>query len=651
MSGPWEKYAAENPERQGPWGKYRGQFSETAKAVLNTVEQREEGIDYATGVADAAFRAGFSRMSDDAEKANYLDTNIGSGMWGKDKFGAYYIKPEGMQKFGVKSDKPVSIDEQRTTGYDIADWGGDAPAIAGGIGMGAAATGVGMVPGLALAALGAAGGKAIDEAVKNVQGYRRRGAEDIAGSIAAEGAMSMAGEGAFRALRPIAKKIIGPGAERMTTERAALAKSAREQGFHIRPGQVTDAPILSRWEGMVQSIFGDLYGEQNKQAAAAGMERLGAQAGQSPGRETAGQILSDSLRAERVKFGEAMSGRYGKIDQLVGKPFVPTDPVKRVAKDILDSMPKTQSGDVVFASPETQKFLTNVMNLEDHLTSGQMQQVRTILREASESSNLVPGIDKYHARLLRKASDEAFTAASGPENAARVGADPIAASRAVELLRITDAEYKDGIRRFANPLVTRITRDATRTGAIDPDRVVAYVIKPNHPFRVRQIKNAVSAETWDKVKSAHADDLVQSIVKETDDPFKQVFDGRAFRDALNNYGRNTLNEVHGKEWTAAAYKYADSLMLSSKRAKLSGAIVAANVALHPVANLPKLIWLRALVKVMEQPATFKYLTEGLQLGPETKAGAAALARFTTQLIAQAEDETGSARINVTEPPK
>jgi hypothetical protein len=651
VSGPWEKYSASTPDTPGPWGKYTSGFGEKAKAALNTVEQREEGIDYSSGVADAAFRAGFSRMSDDAEKANYLNVNVGQGMWGKDKFGAYYINPEGMRKFGVKSDKPVSIDEQRTTGYDVADWGGDAPAIAGGVGVGMAATGLGAIPGLVVAGLGAAGGKAIDEVVKNVQGYRRRGAQEIGESIAGEGAMSMAGEGAFRVLRPIAKKLVGPGAERMTSERVGLAKAAQDQGFHIRPGQVTDAPILSRWEGMVQAIFGDLYGEQNKRAAAAGMERLGEQAGRSPGRETAGQILSDSLRSERVKFGEAMSARYGKIDQLVGKPFVPTDPVKKVAKDILDAMPKTQSGDVVFASPETQKFLTNVMNLENHLTTGQMQQVRTILREASESSNLVPGIDKYHARLLRKAADEAFTAAAGPENAARAGADPIAASRAVELLRITDAEYKDGIRRFANPLVTRITRDATRTGSIDPDMVVDYVIKPNHPFRVRQIKDAVPAETWSKVKSAHAEDLVQSIVKETDDPFKQVFDGRAFRDALNKYGRNTLEEVHGKEWTQAAYKYADSLMLASKKAKLSGGIVAANVALHPVANLPKLIWLRALVKVMEQPGTFKYLTEGLQLGPETKAGAAALTRFTTQLIAQAEDETGSARFNITEPPQ
>jgi hypothetical protein len=631
------------------WEEAPARFSETIKDKLGSVERRDKGIDYATGVPNAAFRAGFSRMSSDEERANWLDMNVGKGEWGKDSFGAYTLTPKGASKYGVNVDKPVAIDEQTTTRYDVADWAGDAPAVAGGVGMGMAASGLGAIPGLVVAGAGAAGGKAIDELVKNVQGYQKRGAGEIAGDLAVEGALAGGGELALRAARPIGRFIAGPGAKRMTPEKAALAEQAKQLGFHIRPGQVTDAPLLSRWEGMVKAIFGDLYEDQNRRAAQAGMEGLSTAAGESPGREAAGQILSDALRAERVKFGESMSAKYGQVDSLVGKPFVPTSPIKRAAQEILDSMPKTQEGEVVFASPETQKFLTNVMNLQDLTSAGQMQQVRTILREASEANNLVPGIDKRHARLLRQAADEAFTAAGTPENAARVGADPMAASRAVSILRSADTEYREGVRKFSNPLVTRITRDVTRTGAVDPDMVVEYVIKPNHPFRVRQIKQAVPAETWAKVKAAHAEDLVREVVKDTDDPLKAVFDGKVLRDALNEYGRHTLTEVHGAEWTNAAYKYAASLMLSSKAAKLSGGIVAANVALHPLANVPKLVWLRALTKLMEQPGTFKYLTDGLSTN--TKNSAEALTRFTTQLIAQVEDETGSARFTLTEPPK
>lgn len=180
--------------------------------------------------------------------------------------------------------------------------------------------------------------------------------------------------------------------------------------------------------------------------------------------------------------------------------------------------------------------------------------------------------------------------------------------------------------------------------------VVEYVIRPDHAVRVKRVKEAVSPEVWGQVKAAHAEELLKNVTRGTDDPFQHVFDGKAFKDGLDKYGRSTLNEVHGKEWVDSAYKYADALMLASKKAKMSGGIVAANIALHPIANLPKLVWLRALVKVMEQPGTFKYLTDGIKLGPTTEAGAAALSRFTAQVLAQAEDETGSARVNFTSPP-
>lgn len=627
-----------------------GRIGDALREAFSTVERRDPGIDYSSGLDDAGFRAGFSRMSDDEEKSSYLDKNIGKGLWGKDSFGAYFIKPEGMAKFGKTATKPVSLDEQRSTGYDVADWAGDALPIAGGVIGGTLGARGGPLGAIAGAGLGTVIAKSADEVAKNLQGYRKRPATEIGTDIAAEGALSALGEGAFQVLRPIAKWFMGPGASRMTPERAALAKEAKDQGFHVRPGQVTDAPLLSRWEGMVQNIFGDLYGEQNRKAAMSRMGALQAGAGPSPGMEAAGKALSDSLRTERVKFGEEMSRRYAQIDREIAEPFIPTQPLKKVAQEIMDTMPKDAEGNIILASKETQQFLNSVLNAPQHWTAAQMQQARTILREASEADNLVPGISKHHARLLRAKADEAFTDAASPANAALVGVDAGKAKGAIDKLRSTDADYRVGIRKFSNPVASRITRDATQTGAVDPDMVVEYVIKPGHAVRAREIKKAVEPGVWDQVKAAHAEDLLKGIVRETDDPFKQVFDGKAFRDGLNKFGRETMTEVHGKQWVDDAYKFADALMLASKKAKLSGGIVAANVALHPVANLPKLVWMRALVKVMEQPGTFKYLTEGLKVGPETKEGAAALSRFTAQLIAHAEDETGSARFNLTEPP-
>jgi hypothetical protein len=91
------------------WEEAPARFSETLKDKLGTVERRDKGIDYATGVPNAAFRAGFSRMSSDEERANWLDVNVGKGTWGKDSFGAYFLQPEGAAKFGVKVDKPSPV--------------------------------------------------------------------------------------------------------------------------------------------------------------------------------------------------------------------------------------------------------------------------------------------------------------------------------------------------------------------------------------------------------------------------------------------------------------------------------------------------------------------------------------------------------------
>jgi hypothetical protein len=179
--------------------------------------------------------------------------------------------------------------------------------------------------------------------------------------------------------------------------------------------------------------------------------------------------------------------------------------------------------------------------------------------------------------------------------------------------------------------------------------VVDYLVRPDRVVRLRQVKEVASPEAWGKVKASHAQELTKSIVQGTDDPLKYVFDGRKFRDTLDRYGRSTLEEVHGKQWVDSAYEYANALMLADKRMKLSGGIVAANIALHPMANLPKLLWLRGMAKVMEQPGTFKYLTEGVKLGANTAKGAAAINRVLNQAMANASDETGSSTFVVPTP--
>ena len=487
----------------------------------------------------------------------------------------------------------------------------------------------------------AAGGKALDEIVKNMQGLQRKSPGEVATTLGGEAAMAAGGEGVSRALFPAARFLLGPGAYRMTPEKKALADNAIAQGFAVRPGSVTDAPILARWEGMVRSIFGDLNAEKNKKAAQSGLDILGGSGGRVVTKEQAGGAVSSSLKAQRVSFGQGMSKQYADIDALVGNaPIVPTDILKSQATDLLANMPKTADGKVVGGKDA---FLRDIINMDDAITVSQAQRLRTMLREASESPDLVPDVAMHEARVLKKSVEDAFDQAKNAP-----GANP-RAQMAIAKLRATDAAYKEGIQKFDNTMVTAITKNAGKPGAVDPDMVVDYMVKPEHAVRLRYVKNLVSPQVWGEVKSAHAQDLLSSVVKTTDDPLAKIFDGRAFRDTLDKYGRGVLEEVHGKPWVTNAYIYANALMLAEKKMKMSGGIVAANVALHPIQNLPKLVWLRGLAKVMEQPGTFKYLTEGVTLGPATKEGAAAITRVMSQVAANARDETGSATVTITAP--
>lgn len=649
MAGaPWEKYEAQ-PTETGPWDKYseaarvnpliaaKGAAMEEARetARANLLARRDPGIDYKTGIPSAAFRAGFSRMTNEAEKANYLDRYVGVGKWGRDTSGAYFIRPEGLGQFGVKSMIPVSLDEQAVTRYDLADVAGDLPAIAGGTAYGLAATGLGVPAAMGMGALGAAGGKAIDEIIKNQQGLQIKTPQEVATTLGGEALGGALGEGLGRGVSAVARYGLGPGARRMTPESRELAKETLEQGFAVRPGSVTEAPLLARWEGMIRQIFGDLNEATNRRAAEAGMARLRGGAEGRVGMEEAGEAVQDAIRKARVQFSKDMEEQYLRVERLAGnQPIVPTAELKAKAQAILDVMPSTAQGKTVGGKDQ---LLRDIVNMNDTMSLKTAVRLRTTLREASESKDIIADVSQHDAGELKKALERTISSMS-EEGSNR---------EAIMMLRATDAAYKKGIQQFDRPIIKAITKDASR-GTVDPDMVVNYLIKPDRNVRLRQVKQLVSPEVWEKVSQAHVEDLLSNVVQHTDDPLKKIFDGRAFRDALDRYGRDTLAEVHGREWVNAAYKYAHALMLSEKRMGFSGGIVAANVALHPVQNIPLLTWLRGLARLMQTPTAFKYLTDGIQLNPATKQGGAAITRVFTQAAMNARDETGSARVNLPE---
>jgi len=160
-----------------------------AQEMYNMLNRRQVGVDYFTGVEDTGFRADFSKMDTEPERAHFLDKKVGKENWGRDQYGSYVVSPQAMEKLGLEHrGYPVALDEHRFTVQDIADYRGDAPTIAGAVTAGILTGGMGFVPAVALTALGAAGGKGIGEAVEALQGENIPTGLEVGKDIAEEAA-------------------------------------------------------------------------------------------------------------------------------------------------------------------------------------------------------------------------------------------------------------------------------------------------------------------------------------------------------------------------------------------------------------------------------------------------------------------------------
>ena len=229
------------------------------------VSRREPGIDYSTGIRDVGLRAGLSRQDTEEERAQFLNKQFGKDNWFKDHFGAYIVKPEGLDKikqphYGL----PVAFDEQRNTLMDFADFAGDAPTIAGATVAGLASGGIGALPAIGLVGLGAAGGKGYQETAEALMGENIQSTPETAKMLAEEFAYGATGEAVFRgALRPLGRKLMAPEVKRMTPTARKLAQEALEIGAKPSISQISKPPILGRTQSMMNRIFGDPNAEHN----------------------------------------------------------------------------------------------------------------------------------------------------------------------------------------------------------------------------------------------------------------------------------------------------------------------------------------------------------------------------------------------------
>lgn len=314
------------------------------------------GVDYRVleGSPSLSTRFQIGRQSDRNETEAYLDKKFGSGNWAK-AGSRYVIRAQKAKELGIDvkpglggvGDQPVVINPFGLDMGDVAEFAGSvAGPLAGGVAGGIAGGGLGFVPGVLLSGAGSAGGKALDEGVKYLEGTSRRPFSEIAQDVATEGITGAASEGVFRLAVPALSKILGPHTTRdraifgarsdlrstVEPDRLALTQEALESGYRPHISTATGKNLAGRVQSAAEFIFGKGNREEiNRSAMMEARNMLATDAGsvaRAPdqlirGEGGFGSIWTVTRNGKRI---QTFVPQKGDLDVVNGGPQVATTP-------------------------------------------------------------------------------------------------------------------------------------------------------------------------------------------------------------------------------------------------------------------------------------------------------------------------------------
>lgn len=608
--------------------------------LVNRLMQIDPDVSMA-GIPRYGLRAGLGRQDTKAEREQYLTEQLGDGGWGLDTYGRYVVTSIGLERLGLPpQDRPVRIDEPGLTSYDIADISGEALPIAGTV---AASLLAPATSGLSLLGLGAAGamtGKAIQEGAEYLAGENIQTLPQVAKDIGVEGLLAAGGEGLMLGGRAIGRKVMAPSGQRMTDLSRRALQEAEDISAVPSPTQITEAPIIGRVQGMLNMIFGDPLERRNAIAIRNELNRL--KISNYPSAlsfEDVGKNVRADIGQARGKIAIWADDVTTKIDDLTGGvPVISSHKLKTAARNILDELPKhKETGQPIFVSPETQKFLTDIIEgMDAFIPVNQQFRVVDQLWKAVDDNTILPGIASHDAKVLWKAAKDSFGDVSSafPAHKRKLIRSRIGAFR---------RQYDKRINEFKSSLIQRIARDGRFANSVDPETIVGTIFTKGRHTTLKQVIKHLTPETYDRLRQV----AMRHILEGPQRPFVtrgqfgqfDIFNGDNLLKKLDSYGKPAIVAMFGRQRAGEIYRLGRvAKLISSRKKQMSGGMVAATIAVKPLSHLPLLVRLNIFSKMMNSKWGMRWLTEGFE-APRTRKGMDALARLYTQAQILAEDHT------------
>lgn len=510
---------------------------------------REEGVDYTQGLQDIGnfSRFGYGRMETDEGRANYLRRAVGEGGYRQDALGRFVLTKRGRQNLGMGEGPELAIDEEGLSWGDFSEFlGQNALPMAAGIGAGLMASGVGILPGLAIAGAAGAAGKALDESIEYAQGLQDQTFQDVMRDVAFEGAFATLGEGVGRVVSKAAGRLIkGPDSEAGEQARTKI-RDLLGRGFEptVSGGGGEDfRPILGRVQGMYEAMFPNkkaaelnaktivnelralrvvdesrladledalkndvvrIYGTAADNLVRA--ERiLDTTVERSLGKvfsslRTQGSVPKDIISAVQLSkrlFDENMDSVFTKIDGVLGgQAIIPTAGIKSALEGlVIDSA----------ADIGSTRFARMVADLPQYATVQEISRIRTAISDATANPGLVADANIGSLNALKSSitsalnGTEVFLARSinmptqpgkalGPQGFTASFED---LSNALGALRRANRLYRKGMARFDNAVTQNIIQQTRREGGVNEKFVFEQIIQKDNPEALRQLLMAV----------------------------------------------------------------------------------------------------------------------------------------------------------------
>ncbi len=178
-------------------------------------------------------------------------------------------------------------------------------------------------------------------------------------------------------------------------------------------------------------------------------------------------------------------------------------------------------------------------------------------------------------------------------------------------------------------------------GKIDDEQITSYIFRSGsgtNVARVNRVKRYLGEDSsqWERIRTRAMQDLLGKMIDTSSDPIRDVISGAALRRAMASYGEDNMQAMFGKQLFDSLETYSRTVLLATQKTE-SGAIVAAGIALHPLANLPRLAWMSVMGKWMRGNG-LRYYTDGLQ-AENTRVAGALLSRSMIEFQMLAEEHT------------